>query len=408
MQCVMLTRFGGIDYSPCKIAARSSRPAASHRVPPFHGNDVPQFCENAMILRLLMFGAIFAASIFPTQAGSPRSDRVSIVPVPNGGEAVDAQITPDGVIHLLYNCGDIPYYARSTDQGRSFSHPLPVVNNEARKKGLVFSGSSMAVGRGGAVYVAMMTNNWQVKLADVPTGFVYAMLAPGAKAFTPVRSLNNKPSEGFSLAADEKGDVAATWLSDKLYANFSKDGGRTFTPNAEINPQYNPCNCCTTRAAYGKDGNLAVLYREETNNDRDMYVVMLSKKGSQSRTKISSTPWKINACPMTYYSISAIANGYIAAWPTKGEIYFARLDRSGKVLAPGEIRTPGRSAMRSGLVALGVPDGTALIAWKRQDELRWQLYDRNGQAEGPVGSVSSKGKGAAGVVCRNGRFILFR
>ncbi|GAC1434196.1 MAG: hypothetical protein NVSMB6_31530 [Burkholderiaceae bacterium] len=321
---------------------------------------------------------------------------------------MQAQITSNGVIHLLYNSGDMPYYVTSNDEGRSFSAPIPVVNREARKQRLAFSGSAMAIGKGGTVYVAMMTNNWEVKLPNVPTGFVYAMLAPGAKTFTPVRSLNDKPSEGFSLAADEKGNVAATWLSGKLYANFSKDAGRTFTPNAELNPQYDPCDCCTTGAVYGKDGNLALLYREETNNDRDMYVVMRSNKGSESRTKISSTPWKINGCPMTYYSISATNDGYIAAWPTKGDIYFARLDRNGKVRSPGEVRTPGHSAMRSDILGLGAPDGTALIAWKRENELGWQLYDGQGHPAGSPGSIRSEGNGAAGVVDRNGQFILFR
>ncbi|MCU1259157.1 MAG: hypothetical protein JWO80_2042 [Bryobacterales bacterium] len=88
----------------------------------------------------------------------------------------------------------------------------------------------------------MSTNNWQVKLPNVPVGLVYATLPPGAKAFTPVRSLNEEPSEGFSVAADGHGRIAATWLSNKLYANFSADNGRTFTPNAELNTSYDPCN----------------------------------------------------------------------------------------------------------------------------------------------------------------------
>ena len=77
-----------------------------------------------------------------------------------------------------------------------------------------------------------------------------------------------------SLAADDKGNVTACWLSDKLYANVSRDNGETFGPNVEIDPRFNPCNCCTTSAAYGEDGRLAVLYREETNNERDMYLVL--------------------------------------------------------------------------------------------------------------------------------------
>lgn len=358
--------------------------------------------------RLFIAGAILAAPLFASGSRSIPSRRVTTIAVPNGGEAVQARTAADGTIHLLYNSGDIPFYAKSVDDGRSLSTPIPVVNKEARKHGLVFSGSAIAIGKDGTIYVAMSTNNWLVKLPNVPTGLIYAVLTPGAKAFTPIRSLNNKPSEGFSLAADKKGDVAATWLSGKLYANFSRDGGRTFAPNTELNPAYDPCNCCTTSADYGSDGRLAVFYRDKRNNNRDMYVVLLSKNGAQLRTRVSSTLWKIDACPMTYYSISATASGYIAAWPTKGQVYFARLDRNGRVLPPGEIKTPGRSAMRSGIVALGAPDGTSLIAWKRDNELGWQLYDASGCPDGPPGSVGSKGKGAAGVVDKQGRFILFR
>jgi hypothetical protein len=343
-----------------------------------------------------------------TLASDLGSARISTIRVPNGGEAVDAKIGSDGTIHLLYDSGDIPFYVKSSDRGATFSQPIPIVNKEARRPGLIFSGWALAVGRRNRVYVAMSTNNWQVKLDGVPVGLVYATLAPGAKAFTPVRSLNNQPSEGFSLAADEKADVAAAWLSGKLYANVSHDSGKTFTSNTEINSSYNPCDCCTTRAAYGANGDLAVLYREETNNDRDMYVVIFNKSGQQSRTRISSTLWHINACPMTYFALTSANDGYLAAWPTRGDIYFARLDKNGKVLPPGEIKTPGHSGMRTGLVALGAPDETTLVAWKdRNNKLMWQLYDPAGHPQNAPESISSPGKGAAGVVDGRGHFILF-
>ena len=348
-----------------------------------------------------------------TAAKTEPASRVQIVRVPNGGEAAEARTGPDGAIHLLYQAAGIPYYVKSSDGGASFGKPIPVVGTEWRKPGLEFAGTAMAVAQGGAVHVAMMTNNWKVKLPGVPDGLVYATLPEGAKAFTPIVSLNGRPSEGFSLAADENGNVAAVWLSGKLFANFSHDGGRTFSANAEINPAYDPCDCCTTQAAYGADGSLAVLYREETNNQRDMHVIVLGKDGigkggRQSRTRISSTLWAVNGCPMTYFSLSATKSGYVAAWPTKGEIYFARLDPNGKVMAPGEIKTPGRSGMRTGVVALSAVDGVSLIAWRHQDEVGWQLYGENGNAVGAGGSMKSAGKGAAAVVDRKGRFLLFQ
>jgi len=363
--------------------------------------------DMRLVARIVLFTAVLLPSC-TLAADTGSMGNVVLVRVPNGRQAVAAKITEGGIIHLLYNSDDIPYYVKSSDGGGSFSSSIAVVDKASRKPGLEFSGMSMAVGKGNTVYVAMITNNWQTKLPDVPDGFIYSTLAPGAKAFTPVRSLNRLPSEGFSLAADGNGDVAATWLAGRLFANFSSDGGRTFTSNAEINNTYLPCECCTTSAVYGADGNLAVLYRERTKNERDMYVVLVSKDGHQSRTQISSTPWKIDGCPMTYYMISATREGYVAAWPTKGDICFAKLDRNSKVLPPGEIKTPGHSGMRSGVVALSAPNGESLVAWKHEDELGWQLYDAQGRPEGLPGSVKSPGKGAAGVVDENGRFILFQ
>ena len=143
-----------------------------------------------------------------------RSGRVAIIRTPNAGEPAEAKVGSDGMIHLLYdsNSDGIPYYVKSSDGGLTFSSPIPVVDKASRKPGLVFSGEAMAVGRGGTIYVGMSTNNWKLKLAGVVDGLAFATLAPGARAFAAVRSLNGQPSEGFSLVADENGNVAATWL----------------------------------------------------------------------------------------------------------------------------------------------------------------------------------------------------
>ena len=219
---------------------------------------------------------------------------------------------------------------------RRSARPSRSLSGGSRTAGLEYSAWDMAVGKGGRVHVAMGTNAWKLKLPQEEWGFFYASLDPGASAFSPVRNINRKPSEGFSLAADEKGNVTACWLSDKLYANVSHDNGETFAPYVEIDPRYNPCNCCTTSAAYGEDGRLAVLYREETNNERDMYLVLWDQDaGQMTRTRVSRTPWKIDACPMTYYTISRERGGFVAVWPTKGQIYFARLDGEGEPLPPG-------------------------------------------------------------------------
>jgi hypothetical protein len=322
---------------------------------------------------------------------------------------VVAKADAEGTIHLLYDSAGVLKYVMSKDNGKTFGGPIPVIDKGSQKAGLVFEGWDMAVGKGNRVHVALSTNAWKLKLPKEEWGFFYTSLKPGAKAFAPVRNINRKPSEGFSLAADDKGNVTACWLSGKLYANVSHDDGESFAPEVEINPAYDPCNCCTTSAIYEPGGKLAVLYREKTNNERDMFLILWDQQHSQtSRNRISDTLWKIDGCPMTYYAISLNKNGFDAVWPTRGQIYFARFDGKGNLLPPGEIKTSGRAGMRTGMVALSEPKGTTLVAWRQDDCVKWQLYDAKGQPTGSVGSAKSAGKGVAGVVGKDGHFILFR
>ena len=337
------------------------------------------------------------------------ASKVTTISVPGGGKPVVAKSDDLGTIHLIYDSEAGPKYARSSDGGLTFGPAIPVVGGGLKMEGLEYSAWDMAVGKGGRVHVAMGTNAWKLKLPKDDWGFFYASLEPGAGAFSPVRNINRKPSEGFSLAADDKGNVTACWLSDKLYANVSHNNGDTFGPFIEINTRFNPCNCCTTSAAYGADGMLAVLYREETDNERDMYLVLWDQeRGQMTRNRLSRTLWKIDACPMTYYAVVRERGGFVAVWPTKGQIYFSRLDGKGEPLPPAETKTPGRSGMRSGMLALTAPDGITLVAWKNDGRTAWQIYDVEGQPSGSPGSAKSSGNGVAGVVRKDGRFILFR
>ncbi|HSI11311.1 MAG TPA: hypothetical protein VK961_04675 [Chthoniobacter sp.] len=335
-------------------------------------------------------------------------ERVQVVRIPGASNLMKAQVGADGAIHVVYDAAGGPWYVKSTDGGKTFSAPLVLVDPASRKPGLEFITWDLVVAADGGVHVALGNNAWKLKLPDEEKGYFYATLAPGAKAFAPLRNLNRKPSEGFSLAAGKGGAVTANFLAGKIYTMASRDGGETFSTFAELNPSLDPCKCCTTSTTFGPDGRLAMLYREETNNERDIYLVLADPNGGkQARTRISTTPWKLEGCPMTYFTIQGTDTGYVAAWPTKGQIYFARLGKDGAVLPPGEIKTPGRNGMRTGIVALSAKDGATLVAWKNQEALGWQLYNAQGQPIGNAGSEPSRGSGAAAVALPDGRFMVF-
>lgn len=362
--------------------------------------------KSTLILCALCGAALFLA---PGASVAVAASKVTTVPVPQGGQPLAARTDAKGTIHLVFNASDGPQYAKSTNGGKGFLKPVPILDRESRKPGLEFTVWDMAVSPDGHVHVALGTNAWKLKLPKEEWGFFYASLKPGATAFSPVRNINRKPSEGFSLAADDKGNVTACWLADKLYANVSHDNGETFEPTVEIDPTFNPCDCCTTSVTYGADGRVAILYREETNNSRDMYLVLWDQAANKStRTRVSTRLWKIDACPMTYYGIIPDGDGYLAVWPTEGKIYFAHLDANGELKSPAEIKTPGLTGMRTGMFALNGSDGSTLVAWKKDDQLGWQLYDQQSKPVGRAGSVKSAGKGAAGVIDKAGNFVLFR
>lgn len=356
-----------------------------------------------------LLGAICVACLFLAIAGpATASDHVKTIQVPNGGEPAAAQIDAKGVIHLVFNSPEGPRYSNSLDNGKLLGHPIRVIQSASQTPGLEFSAWDMAIGAG-KVHVVMGNNAWKLKLPKREWAMFYACLDPGAKEFTPLQNINEHPSEGFSIAADDKGNVAACWLSGKLFANLSHDYGKTFGPAVEIDSECDPCDCCTTSTAFGRDGKLAVLYREETNNQRDMYVLMWDQAHNERlRTRVSGTPWEVNACPMTYFKLVPNEEGFIAIWPTKQHVFMSRLDKQGVVQAPGEIETSATTGMRTGVLALSNANGNTLVVWKQRHELHWQLYDPTGAALETSGSAPGAGKGVAGVVDAHGDFLLFR
>lgn len=334
---------------------------------------------------------------------------ISTLQLPVEGQPMVARIDAVGTIHVAFDSKSGPQYIRSSDNGKSFDSPVRLVDHASQKPGLEFIVWDMAVTKNGAVHVALGNNAWKLKLPKEEWGFFYTHRLPSQPGFTPLKNINHKPSEGFSLAVLDQGTVTAVWMADKLFANISHDGGETFSETVEIDPALDPCNCCTTSSVYGNDGRLAVLYREETNNERDMHVALWDQQNSRvTKVRVGSTPWQIDSCPMTYYSLTRSTNGYVAAWPTKGQIYFARLDATGASIGPKEILTPGSNGIRTGVLNISTKDGQTLVAWKKDRELGWQLYDADGKPIGKPQSAKSPGSGAAGVLTKNGSLILFK
>jgi hypothetical protein len=360
-----------------------------------------------MIARVVVFAMILLGGIAaPMRAAA--LPVVTVVPPPDGGEVPDAVIDSQGRIHLVYVKSDDAYYVTSTDQGRTFSHPLRINSDPGtvQPPGM-FRGPVVALGKDDQVHVVWWVNAHPRKRPKNESGVYYSQLNPTRDAFLPARNINMRPSDNYSVAADRHGNVAVIWTAEAVYANLSRDGGKTFGAPMLANPSVDACECCATRALFGTEDQLYALYRDKAGNMRDMYLLRLDK-GAEAfvRTPVSVTRWSFNACPMAGSSLAHWGNkGLVAAWEREFKIYFARMDFTGQLLPPGEILAPGQGKYP---VVLSASTGATLVGWKDATRMRWQVYDAAGRPEGGVGSapVASRFR-PGGVVTKEGAFVLF-
>ena len=352
---------------------------------------------------------IFVFSILWGYVWAEPPERVQVVRAPNGGVVPDAEVDSEGRIHLAYVTGHDLYYVKSVDGGKTFSKPIRVNSEAGTVQSGKYRGPDLELGKDGQVHVIWYTTAYHRHLPKDQWGVHYSQLDSSTNTFVPSRNLNHQPSDNYSLAADREGTVAVFWTAHGLYLNLSRDDGKAFSKPQVVHQRVDPCECCATRAHFSPNGNLFSLYREKANNLRDMYLLALLKdEAAFSLGKLSGKPWKINGCPMTGTFLSGGKDeGLVAAWETKGQVYFARLDQRGQILPPGEIRTPGEGIKKYPVV-LSAPEGTVLVAWKKESKLEWQLYDPAGNSQGDPGwAAGGNPHRPTGVVTKEGKFVLF-
>ena len=332
---------------------------------------------------------------------------VRIIQCPERAKPVRALQGAAGDVYVIADSDNGPVCFHSADYGVSFSKPIRLVDEASIQPGLEFHVWDAAMGHSGKLFVALGTNAWKLKLPKDQWGYFLATVDCKTQSLLSLQNINHRPSEGSSLAVDQGGHVAACWLADKLYAQVSRDEGLTFGEPIEIGPSIDPCNCCTTVCAFLPSGNLAILYREETNNKRDMHLAELDlQTGKASKKAVSKTPWILDTCPMTYYSLATTSSGMTAAWPTQREVYVAKISNDGRLQSPGEVKTTGLSGMRTGLLTIQNTKDETLVVWNSDNQIGWQVFGNTMRPTSSTGSIPTTGKGVAGFLDADGAFVL--
>ncbi|WP_435007729.1 sialidase family protein [Tundrisphaera lichenicola] len=245
--------------------------------------------------------------------------------------AVDAK----GRIYVAYGRGNQIRCAISTDGGKSFE-------NRAVGEAGVLSlgmrrGPRIAVSGGSVVVSAVAGAEGKGRDGDI---LAWRSTDEGATWSGPTRlnSVEGSGREGLhAMASGPDGTLFCAWLDlrnqrTEIFGARSTDGGLTWEPDALVyqSPDRTVCQCCHPSVAFGLDGTLLVMWRNQIQNARDLY---LSRSDDGGRTfeaaqKLGRGTWQINACPMDGGAVAALSGGKAdSIWMRAGSIFEA---------APGE------------------------------------------------------------------------
>lgn len=352
---------------------------------------------------------VIAASLQITPPGMlhaatvPRAARVALLRVPDKGIQPQVAVDAKGTVHLIYFKGDPyggdVYYLRSK-AGAAFSRPLRV-NSEPGSAIAVgnIRGAHLAVGKNGRIHVAWMgSNKGEPKGSFKPAPMLYTRQSDAGTAFEPQRNVIRSAfglDGGGSVAADPKGNVYVAWHAPEpatrgedhrhVWLAVSTDEGKTFTREkpAWTEPT-GACGCCGMRAFADRRGKVYLLYRSASKRvHRDMYLLVSREKDARFGG-VNVGRWNVEGCPMSTAAFVEGPTGVLAAWETKGQVYFARIDpATGKCsrAIPARGTAEGRKYPVLAVNARGetLLAWTEAMGWNRGGSVAWQVFDRWGK-----------------------------
>jgi hypothetical protein len=140
------------------------------------------------------------------------------------------------------------------------------------------------------------------------------------------------------MAASPDGSVFCAWLDllsrkTEVYGARSRDGGATWEPDRLVyrTPRGSVCECCHPLVAHGPAGELLVMWRNQLQGARDLY---LARSGDGGVTfapaeKLGKGTWTLNACPMDGGAVAMGPGNLVESiWMRQGDVFSAR---------PGEV-----------------------------------------------------------------------
>ena len=276
-------------------------------------------------------------------------------------------------VFVVFGRPDSIQVARSTDAAETFGQPvaLPISGKMAlgRRRG-----PRIAATRPAVLVSAVIGQRGGGSDGDI---LFYRSIDHGKTWTVPV-PINDVPGaarEGMhAMAANETGAVVVAWLDlrkggTRIYAAVSRDHGATWSKDQLVytSPSGSVCECCHPSVAVSEQGAVAIMFRNNVDGHRDMFVAESTDGATFAPArKLGTGSWMLAACPMDGGSLT-LAGGLTTVWRREDGVFLSSTRVAERRLATG--RDP----------AVAVIGSQTDIAWQEGRSVRL-LRD-------PVGAV---------------------
>jgi hypothetical protein len=255
-------------------------------------------------------------------------------------------------VYLAFGSDNTISVARSEDAGETFGAATRLASSGRLSLGM-HRGPRVAATASALLVSAVIGAKGGGADGDV---VLYRSNDQGASWAPPVviNDVTGSAREGLhAMAANPSGLVVLAWLDlrdkgTRIYAAVSRDHGATWAADALVysSPSGSVCECCHPSVAISAQGQIAVMFRNNLDGNRDMYV---ARAAADARfgppTKVGTESWLLNACPMDGGGISFAADGLVAAWRRNTSVLVSTSQVSERNLDAG--RDPAIAAVGS-------------------------------------------------------------
>lgn len=313
--------------------------------------------EHSMVMKskyldimTLIAGVLFCLAFIPS---TPPENPVIIS---SFGKQPTMAVDKANNLHVVFGLENEIFYTFSADKGVTFSKPEKV--GEQGKLALGNTRGPQIVATDDYLVVAAADHNGRIM--TYRRKFAEKVWSQGVN----ILKNDSTAKEGFiALAAGNNNQVYAAWLDlrvgghNNIFSASSQDGGRMWSENKLVYeaPEGKVCPCCRPSISADKKGNVYVMFRNELEGARDLYLAH-SKDGGKTFSaaeKLGTGTWMLKQCPMDGGAVSTDTKGNVGTtWRRENTVYYSE---------------PGKAEIK-----IGEGRASSLVKTSKGNYLAWQ------------------------------------